>query len=663
MNANPFTRPRRTAALLAAGAVAAGAVTLALPATPAQAAGWTAPYTLTADNSGFGNMKIVSTGAGDAVAVWIDGDSGEDRVRARIATDGVWGPAAWVSPQGIEANYVEVEANNAGDVVATWLSEDDGVNWKARGARLDDDGTWDTAIALWHNPVTNHDPLDTAIDGDGTVHVALAGEVAGKDTVQVRTWEPGQAVTGKTIAPELALDPSIDVNEAGQAVLAYQTDEGFDGVYATEFTPGVGWSGPEQVSFITNSANDPQAVIDGTGRSTIVHNGRIGNDSSSWRIHAATENQAGTGWSAPVMIAAPAPGKGNAYPAADTDASGRTLVAWKTDLNGASGVSYATRSSTGGAWVAAVALSVPDPSWGYTFPEVNVSDSGTQTIDYTSGGNRITKYRTSPALNFSAINHGSGYKELGYNIDSDVDNSGYAALIELWHPQVGSPEVRTRFLDIAGPTTTLTAPTANTTESTTIPLAWTTADDVSGVDTTDVSVTAAPWNQAIFVQSENAIDDSTETSGTYAGTPGTTYCFTARSIDKVNNLGANSEQRCTTLPVDDASLVGSASWKRVKEANGHYLKTYSTTKEKGAKLTLKGVKAKRLALVIHKTTNGGKAVVKLGTQKLKTVKFEGTGKRKIVKLATFDEVRSGKVTITVITDGKRVDVDGLIVAK
>ncbi len=663
MNANPFTRPRRAAALLAAGAVAAGVVSLALPATPAQAAGWTDPYTLTADNSGFGTMKILSTGAGDAIAVWIDGDSGEDRVRARIATDGVWGPATWVSPQGIEARYVEVEANDAGDVVATWLSQDDGVNWKARGARMDDDGTWDPSIALWHNPVTALDPLDTAIDGDGTVHVALAGKVAAKDTVQVRTWEPGQAVTGKTIAPDFALDPSIDVNEAGDAVLAYHTDEAIDGVYATEFAPGAGWDEPAQVSFITDSANDPQAVIDATGRSTIVFNYRIGNDSSAWRIHAATENQAGTGWSASVMIAAPAPGKGNAYPAADTDASGRTLVAWKTDLSGANGVSYVARSSTGAAWDAPVALSVPDPSWGYTFPEVNVSDSGTQVIDYTSGGNRITKYRSGPALSFSSMNHGSGYKELGYNIDADVDNDGNAALIERWDPEEGLDEVRVRMYDLAGPTTTLTAPTANTTKSTTIPLAWTAADEVSGVDTTDVSVTAAPWNQADFGQSENAVDDSTETSGTYAGTPGTTYCFTARSIDKVNNLGANSEQRCTTLPVDDASLVGGTSWKRVKEAKGHYMKTYSTTKEKGAKLTLKGVKAKRLALVIHKTTNGGKAVVKLGTQKLKTVKFEGTGKRKIVKLATFDQVRSGKVTITVISDGKRVDVDGLIVAK
>ena len=131
MSTSPFLRPRRTAALLAAGAVAAGTVSLAFPATPAQAAGWTAPHTLTADNSGFRTMKILSTGAGDALAVWIDGDSGEDRVRAQVATDGVWGQPTWVSPQGIATDYVEVEANNAGDVVATWLSEDDGVNWKA----------------------------------------------------------------------------------------------------------------------------------------------------------------------------------------------------------------------------------------------------------------------------------------------------------------------------------------------------------------------------------------------------------------------------------------------------------------------------------------------------------------------------------------------------
>ena len=83
----------------------------------------------------------------------------------------------------------------------------------------------------------------------------------------------------------------------------------------------------------------------------------------------------------------------------------------------------------------------------------------------------------------------------------------------------------------------------------------------------------------------------------------------------------------------------------------------------GARLVLNGVKAKRLALVIHRSAIGGKAVVKLGTEVLRTVSFKGTGKRRVVKLATFDEIRSGKVVIRVLTEGKRVAVDGLIVAK
>ncbi len=660
MSTHPFTRPKRTAALLAAGAVAAGAFSLAAPATPAQAAGWTDPFVLTADNSGFGTMKVVSTGAGDAVAVWIDGDDLQDRVRARVAKDGVWGPLTWVSPAGITADHVKVEANDAGDVVATWVSQEDGVNWKVRGARLDDDGTWTPGGTLWHNPVVPHS-VDTAIDGDGTVHVAFVATVASKETVQVRTWEPGQATTGKLVASEDAEAVTVDVNEAGQAVLAYGLDLSIDQAYATEYAPGDGWGEPEQISFLTDSGRDPQAVIDGSGRSTILFNSQTTNNSSGWRVHASTENQLGTGWTAPVMIAAA--NKSTSYISADTDATGRTLVAWKTHLDGANDVAYAARPSTGGAWGPATSLNIPDPSWLYIQPEVNVSDSGTQLIDYTSGEKRITKYRIGPALSFSTLNHGTGYDEITDFIDADVDNAGNAALIELFDPVEGHNEVRVRMYDLAGPTTTLTAPTANTTKSTTIPLGWTATDEVSGVETTDVSVTAAPWNQADFGQSETAIDDSTETSGTYAGTPGTTYCFTARSIDQVGNLGASSAQRCTTLPVDDPSLVGGASWKRVEEANGHYLKTYSTTKEKGAKLTLKGVKAKRLALVVHKVANGGKAVVRLGTEKLRTVKFEGTGKRKIVKLAKFDQVRSGKVTITVVTDGKRVDVDGLIVAK
>ena len=660
MSTSPFSSRRRTAALLATGAVAVGAITLSLPAGPGQAAGWDDPFTLTADNSGFQNVSVVSTGAGDAVAVWVDGDTGADRVRARVAVDGTWGPATWVSPQGVETDHVKVIANDDGDVAATWVAQYDGVNWKPRGARLDDGGTWSPSIDLWHS--ASHDlPLSSAIDGDGTVHVAFRAVVAGKETVQVRTWEPGVATTGKAIATEFGASVSVDANEAGQAVLTYGTDQSIDGVYAAEFTPGGGWNEPQQVSFLTDSARDPQAVIDSSGRSTIVFNGKVGDASSDWRVHATTENQIGSSWTGLGVISAP--GKATSYISADTDSTGRTLVAWQTFVNGVYDAVYVTRPSTGGAWGSATSLNVPDPSWPYVYPKVSVSDNGTQLIDYTSGGTRITKFRTSPALTFASLNHGTGYDELADRIGADVDNAGNAALIEFWEVAVGFDEIRARLFDLAGPTTTLTAPSLDTTKSTAIRLAWTATDEVSGVATTDVSVRSAAWNKADFGPSTNAVDTSAADHDTYPGVPGSTYCFVARSIDNVNNLGAGSAERCTALPVDDASLVGGSAWNRIEDVDGHYLTTFSTTKEKGASLVLTGVRVKRLALVIHRTVNGGKAVVKFGTTKLKTVDFAGTGQRQVIELATFDQVRTGKVTIRVQTDGKRVDVDGLIVAK
>lgn len=192
MTTSTYLRPRRTAALLAAGAVASGAIVLSLPAAPVQAAGWNDPVIHTTDNSGFQNVSVVTTGADDAVAVWIDGDTGADRVRARVAVDGTWGPATWVSPKGIDTNHVQVVANDDGDVAATWIAQYDGVNWKARGTRLQGDGTWAPAVDLWHNTVS-FGTLSSAIDGDGTVHVGFHAVVAGKHTVQVRTWEQGLA--------------------------------------------------------------------------------------------------------------------------------------------------------------------------------------------------------------------------------------------------------------------------------------------------------------------------------------------------------------------------------------------------------------------------------------------------------------------------------------
>lgn len=126
----------------------------------------------------------------------------------------------------------------------------------------------------------------------------------------------------------------------------------------------------------------------------------------------------------------------------------------------------------------------------------------------------------------------------------------------------------------------------------------------------------------------------------FSGDPGTTYCLAVQAKDAANNTSARTPERCTTLPLDDTSLVGGNVWKRQKEA-GHYLGTVTRTDQKGAVLTRGGIRAKRLALVVQRAPKGGTLRATFSGQLLGTFALKGTGKQKLLTLAKFGKIRSG----------------------
>ena len=88
---------------------------------------------------------------------------------------------------------------------------------------------------------------------------------------------------------------------------------------------------------------------------------------------------------------------------------------------------------------------------------------------------------------------------------------------------------------------------------------------------------------SIFVMAPTALATASRSMSVFTD-PGTTYCFRARTRDVAGNLSAWSTPRCTTVPVDDASLRASAQWDR-GPANGWLAGTYSSARAKGATLT------------------------------------------------------------------------------
>jgi DNA-binding beta-propeller fold protein YncE len=153
-------------------------------------------------------------------------------------------------------------------------------------------------------------------------------------------------------------------------------------------------------------------------------------------------------------------------------------------------------------------------------------------------------------------------------------------------------------------------------------------------------------------------------SGTFPANPGNTYCFSVKVTDAAGNTSAASPQKCSAMPVDDASLAG-RGWSRNNGQSGYYRGTYSGSTSQGAMLTRTGVQAKRLALVATRCPGCGVVDVRMGGTLLKKVSLASTTtkRRQIIPVASFAGVVSGTVTITVATSGKPVFIDGLAVSR
>jgi hypothetical protein len=214
------------------------------------------------------------------------------------------------------------------------------------------------------------------------------------------------------------------------------------------------------------------------------------------------------------------------------------------------------------------------------------------------------------------------------------------------------------------PVPLLTAPPRFLT-STSIPVAWSASDDLSGVASFDTQVGSAPAATGLFGPFINWLIGTGATSGTFPGSPGTTYCFRVLARDRAGNGGLFSPGRCGVVPVDDPMLaIAKGTWKRSTAANGFYLNTSTSATARNAALESSPVVAKQLALVARTCPACGSVRVLWNGTVVKTISLQaspGTTKH-VFKIPAFASLQSGTARIEVTTAGKPVNVDGLEVS-
>lgn len=630
---------------LAAAAVAAGALTLGVPTAPVHAAAWKTVSGIPFPAGAITEIEVVSTGNGDAVAAAIINGA----VHAYTAVDGVWTSHALVRGD-VDATRLVLASNESGDNAVGWV-EDVAGHDRLRVSRQSSPNVWAGHLLGPMTPA-GADVVglpQLGISGDGRVITAATvdGEESNHELV-VTEWAKGGGSPSapKTISASDSWNPSLDVNSKGEALLAYNYTGLVDDVLTvSRRSAGGTWSLGDSTSNSGNIASAPDVAIAETGEGQVIY-GVVATESYLAETSRVLAN--GTALDGEVLSDTT---EFVSEPTVDMDAAGNALFAWIAETDGTTSVRHARAAA--GAWPG-----TPQTLTG-TLPDAERPiariDGGRQLVQHSGNGKVTTHFRTSALQSFGQVSTGTGYLA---DSGLDLDAGGNAVTVG-----VQSGTTQARFFDSGGPSVTLSKPGSATNVSVAVPLAWSASDSLSALQPgTDLYLSTSGWNQAAFSTPAVIVDGAAGTTTSYTATPGATYCFQARVADTSSNA-ATSAKKCTTVPLDDKALAG-PGWTRATKA-GQFRSTWTTTSTKGRTLTRTGIKAKRLALVANRVSNGGVVEVRWNGTLIRKISLKGTAAtKKVYPIVTWGTVHTGTLTIKVISaNGRSVRIDGLVVAK
>jgi hypothetical protein len=222
-----------------------------------------------------------------------------------------------------------------------------------------------------------------------------------------------------------------------------------------------------------------------------------------------------------------------------------------------------------------------------------------------------------------------------------------------------TPAVRAWIVDTGGPTRQAVSPLPRFQRSVTFRVPWSASDPGTGVAAYDVRYREASSDAGFgpHVAWQSAVST---TSARLRGRLGSTYCFSVRATDRVGNASGWGKETCTAVPLDDRELAPSGRWTR-RSGIGYYVRTYSVSAARGAALVARGVRARRLSLLVRRCPRCGTARIIWNGVPVRTVSLAGPDSRTtaVVEVASFARARTGRVAVRVTTRGKRVVIDGL----
>lgn len=192
-----------------------------------------------------------------------------------------------------------------------------------------------------------------------------------------------------------------------------------------------------------------------------------------------------------------------------------------------------------------------------------------------------------------------------------------------------------------------------------IPLTWET--DSTDVASYDASYRGIPWDRPSAL-STAWLSDTTQTGATLLADPGTNYCFTVQATDSQGTVGA-SDGTCAVTPVDDRDAVSSGFVER--RGTGFFKGTFARASRKGSTITWRHGRAAYTALLIASGPGNGRIRVTFGEREPVVVNLQSATERllRVKLIGDYGVLRSGPLTVTVLSSGKPVRIDGAYFAR
>jgi uncharacterized delta-60 repeat protein len=318
---------------------------------------------------------------------------------------------------------------------------------------------------------------------------------------------------------------------------------------------------------------------------------------------------------------------------------------------------------SGPGWVITVMGAGNDVARGVNIqPDGKIVVSGT-TSDGTHDSFGIARYLTGGALD----NNFSGDGKATTQITSNVDNIavGQAMAANGKPVVVGYVRNATDDFGVARFIGDATAPTAGVVTGlvryqtdTAFSFGWTASDDNTGIGRFDLIRSFANYNSSTFSSFRTIFSGAPGAPASFSLSPGYTYCFQVRGVDKAGNVGPFGASSCTEVPVDDRVLTshGFADASSLRDYQG----TLRQSSTAGSTLTLP-VAYRHLAIMVTACPTCGSVGVYLGNTLITTVNtFSSvTHYRRVIEVDVSGSVKSGTLTLKQASQGKNLIIDAV----